>query len=158
MVLRPDQIQLERPYPFAEVDMREEALCTDCGVESYPWPARELMTIAHRHPKRPEGHWRIYCPEHFAERPEPGEDGYIPELAPKAPKAPKRRTAAPRASARSADGAADAASPRAARAAAPKAPARRGVEDEKPMPVCPNCFVSVSLTGVCSICGEAIEL
>lgn len=148
-MLRPEEIRLEQPYAFSLVDMRDEALCTDCGPESYPWSAAELMAIPHRDRKRPDGRWKIYCPDHFASRPEIDPDAPLPEEP--ARRAP-RATAAGSAPARTAGAKAAKASK-----AAPKPRAVKPTIEDEVRPLCPNCCVAIPLSGVCGLCGERPE-
>jgi hypothetical protein len=60
---------------------------------------------------------------------------------PSAPAAPAKATRAPRA-------------PRAVKEPkTPRATTRKVVEEERPAPVCPTCFMTLPATGICDTCG-----
>lgn len=117
MIRAADDIELERPYPFPEVDERAEARCGECPDDAAPHPARELMTVAVRAAGAAEGAWQVYCPEHFRTR--------------ESASAPKRPAA--------------------------RRPGRKPAEEPAPTPVCPTCWIAVSLAGVCHSCGETVS-
>jgi hypothetical protein len=62
-----------------------------------------------------------------------GFDVTVPAAAPR--RTPPARTATPR------------------RATTPRAPARRSPTAERPLVICPTCFVALPATGVCGTCG-----
>lgn len=118
-----DAIPFESPVLVADVVPGEPTRCFACGASSEPRPRTELWAFKHRHPKNHDGYVRFYCAAH------------VPQVA--------RPMAAPgvvRGSSRTAREPAQRRSPR------PSAP-------EKQRAMCPNCFVEVSATGACGICG-----
>jgi hypothetical protein len=124
-----DGIPFETPVVVSEVVPGEPTRCAVCGVDSAPRPRTELWAFKHRHPKNHDGYVRFYCREHVpaAKRPEP-----VLEMR----RAPSRSTptrSAPRASSSS-----------------------RPAASDVVRAMCPNCFVEVSATGLCGICGEQI--
>lgn len=122
-----DALPFETPLPAADVTPGDPARCSGCPADVAAWERDALFAVKHRHPNHHSGFVRFYCAAH------------VPAAAPPAPAAPApaRRARTER-------------SPR-ERAA----PQRRVVED-KPRPVCPDCFIEVSATGVCGMCGERI--
>lgn len=138
MILPEERIEFERPYPFVEVDGRDETLCTVCGPESYPWPASELTAIKHHSVRREQGIWRLYCREHLLT-----DRGLPPEEPPK-----KKRTVRV-AGAKSTGVPTGATTPRST-ASKP--------QESAPAPevICPDCWIVVPATGVCGVCGERV--
>lgn len=123
-----DDIPFETPTLVADLVPGEPARCSVCGAASAPLARTELWAVKHRHPNQHAGYIRFYCLLH---RPEPRRAPVEPVAA------PVRR--APRARAES------------------TAPARRPVSlDAAPRAMCPDCFVEVSATGECGMCGRQV--
>jgi hypothetical protein len=79
------------------------------------------------------------------------EDGGVPASVPRAVGGRTPRPAAVRSAAGSARAAAPR-TPRAPRAATPATP-RRPAASDKPVAICPSCFMALPATGVCDTCG-----
>ncbi|NYE18679.1 glucose-6-phosphate dehydrogenase [Microbacterium immunditiarum] len=118
-----DAIPFESPVLVADVVPGDPTRCFTCGADSEPRPRTELWAVKHRHPKNHDGFVRFYCAEH---RPV-----VVRREAPAA--------AAPRAKSR----------PPAERAPSRRTPSTRDVTRA----MCPNCFVEVSASGDCGMCG-----
>lgn len=121
-----DALAFESPVIVADVIPGDDTRCSVCGIDSPLRPRTELWAVKHRHPKHHDGHVRFYCIDH---RP------VIAAPAPVAVDPRPRRAARP-------------ASP--SRASAPRRPAQ---PEAKPRAMCPDCFVEVSATGECGMCG-----
>lgn len=122
------------PYPFTAVSDQNDAACAECSDE-FKYPSNQLTAIKVHRPRRPEGHWLIFCAEHLAEY----QSTDHPEDEAAAASAP--RTRAKKASV-----------PKVQVPVEPKLASK--VEREGVM--CPDCFVEASLTGACPMCGEPI--
>jgi hypothetical protein len=122
-----DAIPFETPVLVADIVPGDPTRCFACGADSDPRPRTELWAFKHRHPKNHDGYVRFYCADH------------VPQV--------QRPVAAP---------AAARASSRSAGDRAPRRPARP-VVPEKQRATCPNCFVEVSATGECGICGWSAD-
>lgn len=122
-----DALPFDIPVPVDDVAPGGDARCAGCTASAPPHPRSALWAVKHRHPKNHAGYVRFYCAEH---RPEP-------PAVPVVPPAPQR--AARR--------------PAAARETAPKRPAP-ALDVVRPM--CPDCFVEVSATGECGMCGMRV--
>ena len=121
-----DALAFDVPVVVADVIPGEDTRCSVCGGDSPLRPRTELWAVKHRHPKNHDGHVRFYCAEHR------------PVIAAPAPVVVETRTRrAPRSSA----------TPRVA------APRRAPQPEAKPRAMCPECFVEVSATGECGMCG-----
>lgn len=119
-----DAIPFENPVLAADVVPGEPTRCFVCGTDSEPLPRTKLWAYKHRHPKNHDGYVRFYCAVH------------VPKVQRPAPTiAPTGRSSA-----------------RASGERAARRPAKP-VVPEKQREVCPNCFVEVSATGECGICG-----
>lgn len=125
-----DALPFETPVLLADVVPGEDARCFACGPDSEALPRTELWAFKHQHPNHHHGYARFYCRAHV-------------------PAAPPRPAVAERPAAR-----ARAARP-APRAERTTAPARPRVED-KVRAMCPECFIEVSATGVCGVCGTKV--
>ena len=126
-----DAMPFETPIPVDDLAPGDAARCAGCPADAPAHERSELWAVKHRHPKNHAGYVRFYCRQH---RPEP-------PAAP-APVAPsvRAKTAAPR------------------RTAAPResAPRRPAPSLDVVRAMCPNCFVEVSATGECGVCGERV--
>ncbi|MBD3941305.1 glucose-6-phosphate dehydrogenase [Microbacterium sp. NEAU-LLC] len=119
-----DAVPFENPVLVADVVPGEPTRCFSCGPDSELLPRTELWAYKHRHPKNHDGYVRFYCAFH------------VPQAAPKpqvAAPAPTSRAKSPRP---------------AAERRVPKP-----VVPERVRAMCPNCFVEVSATGECGMCG-----
>ncbi|WP_125132164.1 glucose-6-phosphate dehydrogenase [Microbacterium sp. 10M-3C3] len=125
-----DRIPFETPTLAAEVAPGEPTRCFSCGPASEPLERTELWAVKHRHPTQHGGYVRFSCAAH---RPAP---------AVAAPAAPTR-AAASRPARRA---------PVERREAAPRRPAPSDVVRA----MCPDCFVEVSATGTCGMCGRQV--
>jgi len=120
-----DSVPFENPVLVADIVPGEPTRCFTCGADSEPLPRTELWAFKHRHPKNHDGYVRFYCSYHV----------------PAAVVVPEPVQAAP-----------------AARAKSPSRPAAerrvaKPVIPERLRAMCPNCFVEVSATGECGMCG-----
>lgn len=129
-----DRLAYEAPYPVAEVLPGDPARCAVCTADIAPYDRAELWAVKHRHPKNHGGFVRFYCAAHLPARP----------VAP--PPAPVRAAAARRPAARPA---ARASEPRVPRSTAP-------LPSDVVRAMCPDCYVEVSATGECGMCGARI--
>lgn len=118
-----DTIPFDTLVLVADVVPGDPTRCFTCGTDSEPRPRTDLWAYKHRHPKNHDGYVRFYCAEH---RP-------VIERRAAASVAPARGARAPRPAAER-------------RTAKPSIPERQRA-------MCPNCFVEVSATGECGICG-----
>ncbi|MET0296410.1 MAG: glucose-6-phosphate dehydrogenase [Microbacterium sp.] len=118
-------IPFDSPMLVSELVPGEATRCFTCGLDSAPRERTELWAYKHRHPIHHDGYVRFYCVAHVPE---------VPKAAP-----------------------APATTGRSSRAAVPRdrVPVRRGPSvDEKPRAMCTDCFVEVSATGICGMCGK----
>lgn len=125
-----DAVPFESPMVLADVVPGEDASCFSCGRTAEPRPRTELWAFKHRHPNDHFGYVRFYCQAHV-------------------PAVQRRPEPTTPASARTA---------RAARAERVPAPRRTpaAIEQDKPRAMCPNCYVEVSATGECGMCGTIV--
>lgn len=121
-----DRLAYETPYRVDEIIPGDPARCAGCAADVEPWDRAALWAVKHQHPKNHGGFVRFYCQTHLPPRP----------VAPAPVREPVRR--APRSS-----------TPRAPRTSAP------AVTDVV-RAMCPDCFVEVSATGVCGMCGARV--
>lgn len=126
-----DTIPFDTLVLVADVVPGDPTRCFTCGTDSELRPRTELWAYKHRHPKNHDGYVRFYCAEH---RP-----------------AIERRPAPVAAAPGSRAGARGTARPAAERRVA------KPVIPERQRAMCPNCFVEVSATGECGICGWTAE-
>ena len=124
-----DAIAFDVPVVVADVVPGEPTRCVGCGADGELFDRTELWAVKHRHPNQHAGYVRFYCLEH---RP--------------AAAAPPVAASAGR---RSAQGTRAKSAPR-------TAPARRPAVSEEPRAMCPDCFVEVSATGMCGMCGTQV--
>lgn len=125
-----DALPFETPVPAAEVAPGDPARCSGCASDVPSWPRTELSAVKHRHPKHHSGFVRFYCAAH------------VPAVqAPPAPPVATRPGRTPRA-------------PRPPRE--PRGATSRAAAQERPRAVCPDCFIEVSATGECGMCGQRI--
>jgi len=120
-----DAIPFENPVLVADVVPGEPTRCFACGPDSELLPRTELWAYKHRHPKNHDGYVRFYCAFH------------VPAAAPQ----PQAAAAAPAARAK------------ASRPAPVPRVSMKPVIPERARTMCPNCFVEVSATGECGMCG-----
>lgn len=148
----PATFAYNEPYPLTSVSDQPDAACVDCSDE-LKYPSTELTTIKVHRPRRPDGHWLVYCSEHLAEYmlSDHSED----EQEPVAPRA--KRSSASKAKAGAASGAGAKATATGKATAAAKASAKREPVPERVAVMCPDCFVEASLSGTCPMCGEPIS-
>jgi hypothetical protein len=123
-----DGLPFEVPVLAADAAPGEATRCFVCGPASDLLGRDELWAVKHRHPKQHAGYVRFYCAAH---RPEPVR---VVEPVVTTVKTPRRRT------------------PAAPRETAPRRPAPSDVVRA----MCPNCFVEVSATGECGMCGTVV--
>jgi hypothetical protein len=124
-------LPFETPVLVAEVSPGDDSRCFGCGPEAEALPRTELWAVKHRHPKNHSGFVRFYCADH-----KPAAPVIAAAPAPvSARRAPARRE------------------PRAPRETIPRRPA---VSDAPPRAMCPDCFVEVSATGECGMCGTKV--
>ncbi|WP_243074199.1 glucose-6-phosphate dehydrogenase [Microbacterium sp. SS28] len=125
-----DSLPFETPVLVADLAPGDDARCVGCGADSEPLPRRELWAVKHQHPKHHGGFVRFYCAQH---KPAPAPRPVAASVSTAPGRAP-RRTAAER-----------------------PAPVRRPTApQDRVRAMCPNCFVEVSATGACGICGTQI--
>ncbi|MDZ8277014.1 glucose-6-phosphate dehydrogenase [Microbacterium aquimaris] len=125
-----DGLPFDKPVRVADVAEGEPARCFSCGADSAPQDRTELWAVKHRHPKNHSGYVRFYC------------DTHVPAPQPVAPTTPPRRAAARR--------------PRSAPAERHPAPRRPSAVEEIVRAKCPDCFIEVSATGECGMCGQRV--
>jgi hypothetical protein len=118
-----DSVPFESPVLVADVIPGEPTRCFACGPDSELLPRSELWAFKHRHPKNHDGYVRFYCSFHV-------------------PQVERRPEPAPTAAAR----------PKASRPAAERR-VPKPVIPERVRAMCPNCFVEISATGECGMCG-----
>ena len=129
-----DDLPFDKPTRVADVADGEPARCFSCGADSDPLARTELWAVKHRHPKNHSGYVRFYCSAH----------------------APASSAATAPATTSARRGAA----PRAQRRPAPeRRPAPRRVSSVEPIAraKCPDCFIEVSATGECGMCGQRVS-
>lgn len=124
-----DEVPFDVPTPAAEAAPGDPIRCFVCGAGSAPLERTELWAVKHRHPNHHAGYVRFYCSSH----------------APAAP-APPPAVAPVRASRR----------PPSPRAPRPEAAVRRPAPSDTVRAMCPDCFVEVSATGQCGMCGRQV--
>ncbi|MDD7962969.1 glucose-6-phosphate dehydrogenase [Microbacterium thalli] len=122
-----DRLTYETPYRVAEVMPGDAARCASCPADAAPYDRDHLWAVKHRHPTNHGGFVRFYCEAHVPER--------------KLPAVPVVRAAPARRS-----------TPRSAASRTPQTPAASDVVRA----MCPDCFVEVSATGECGICGNRV--
>ena len=118
-----DAVPFGVPVLVADVVPGEPARCFSCGADADLLPRTELWAFKHRHPKNHDGYVRFYCARHV-------------------PKAQPRTEPASAAASRA--------------RSAPRRPVERlakPVVPERQRATCPNCFVEVTATGECGMCG-----
>lgn len=125
-----DAIPFDTLVLVADVVPGEPTRCFTCGTASEPRERTELWAFKHRHPKNHDGYVRFYCAEHRPVIPRPAAAASLPSG---------------RTSARS--------TPRAGAERRPGKP----VVPQRERATCPNCFVEVSATGECGICGWSAD-
>ena len=118
-----DSVPFENPVLLADVVPGEPTRCFSCGPESELLPRTELWAYKHRHPKNHDGYVRFYCAYHVP----------AAAIVPQPAAAPVRAKSSSRPAAER-------------RVAKPVVP-------ERVREMCPNCFVEVSATGECGMCG-----
>lgn len=123
-----DGLAYETPYRVEDVLPGDPARCAGCSADTEPWDRAALWAVKHRHPKNHSGFVRFYCAEHLPPRP------VVKTVEPVKPV--RRRAAAP--------------ASRAPRATAPS------TSTDVVRAMCPNCFIEVSATGTCGVCGEQV--
>lgn len=126
-----DALPFEVPVLAADAVPGEPTRCVSCPAGSEPRERTELWAVKHRHPNNHAGFVRYYCAEHSPKTP--------PPPAPSIARPGKARGTAPK--------------PRPERTVAPKRPAA-SLDVVRAM--CPNCFVEVSATGECGMCGQQV--
>jgi len=120
-----DSLPFENPVLVSEIAPGDDARCAGCLHDVPPHPRTELWAVKHRHPNDHGGFVRFYCIEHK------------PAPAPVAAALAPGRAAAARRSA----------------PAEKRPPVRRATHDDRVRAMCPNCFIEVSATGECGVCG-----
>ncbi|KRA23815.1 glucose-6-phosphate dehydrogenase [Microbacterium sp. Root61] len=123
-----DAIEFDTPMPVAEIAPGDPARCTGCGSESDALPRTELWAVKHRHPNDHGGFVRFYCAEHVPVFEAPVVPVEVQRAAPAKKKEPRA------------------------------APMRKPtpIADRPPRAMCPDCYVEVSATGVCGMCGRTL--
>lgn len=121
-----DAIPFDIPTPAADVAPGEPTRCFVCGAGSEPLERELLWAVKHRHPKNHAGYVRFYCSAHAPAAPAPST-------------APAARAARPT-----------------ARAPRRESPVRRPQAPDVVRAMCPDCFVEVSATGTCGMCGRQV--
>jgi len=123
-----DAIPFDTLVLVADVVPGDPTRCFTCGGDSEPRPRTELWAYKHRHPKNHDGYVRFYCAEHR------------PVI--------ERRVAASVPPSRGGS--------RSSRPSGERRPAKPTVP-ERQRAMCPNCFVEVSATGECGMCGWSAD-
>ncbi len=123
-----DALPFETPMLVAEVAPGDPTRCATCGSLSEPLPRDQLWAVKHRHPNNHAGFVRFYCADHTPEPARPRTVAPAP-AARKAPPRERRSTPASRAEAAA----------------------------DRPRAVCPDCFIEVSATGRCGMCGNPVS-
>jgi len=126
-----DALPFEVPVLAADAVPGEPTRCVSCPAGSEPLERTELWAVKHRHPNNHAGFVRYYCAEHAPKT--------APPPPPSVARPGKARGTAPK--------------PRLERTVAPKRPAA-SLDVVRAM--CPNCFVEVSATGECGMCGQQV--
>ncbi|QKJ18183.1 glucose-6-phosphate dehydrogenase [Microbacterium hominis] len=123
-----ENLPFETPTLVADVVPGEPTRCVGCGADSALHERSELWAVKHRHPKNHSGFVRFYCAEH----------------RPAVVVAPAPVVAA--------------AKPKAARKpAAPRTTTPRPTPSiDRVRAMCPDCFLEVSATGECGMCGNKV--
>lgn len=121
-----NSLPFETPMLVADFQPGDPARCAGCGVAAAPHPRTELWAVKHRHPNDHAGFVRFYCAAH---RPEPKVTAIVET---------RRETA------------------RRDRALPPRRTATAAPAVERPVTLCPDCFVQVPPTGVCGMCGQKV--
>jgi hypothetical protein len=120
-------LPFDTPFPVADLAPGDPARCAACGPDADPLPRTELWAVKHRHPKNHDGYVRFFCADHTPR---------VPAPAPAPAAAPARaRRAAP----------------------AERIPRRTPAVDAPPRAMCPDCFVEVSASGECGMCGRQVS-
>ena len=129
-----DGLPFDKPVRVADVAEGEPARCFSCGADSAPLDRTELWAVKHRHPKNHSGYVRFYCSAHVP----------ASRAATAPTTTPARRGAAPRAQ---------------RRPTPERRPAPRRVSAAEPIvrAKCPDCFIEVSATGECGMCGQRVS-
>ncbi|MFV0373894.1 glucose-6-phosphate dehydrogenase [Microbacterium sp.] len=127
-----DALTFDVPLRAAEVAPGDPAKCAGCPGDADALDRSALWAVKHRHPTNPAGFVRFYCAAH------------TPKLAGAASGASRAPGAARRTAARS--------QPAPERERLPRRTPRADVVRA----MCPNCFVEVSATGECGMCGERV--
>ncbi|WP_405373796.1 MULTISPECIES: glucose-6-phosphate dehydrogenase [unclassified Microbacterium] len=128
-----DALPFEVPLSAAETVPGEATRCVSCPADAQPYDRADLWVVKHRHPNNHAGFVRYYCAEH------------TPKTAP--PPAPSAaRPDKPRATARAPKVAPE-------RTTLPKRP---GASFDVFRAMCPDCFVEISATGECGMCGKQV--
>lgn len=127
-----DALTFDVPLRAADVAPGEPARCAACPADIDAHERSELWAVKHRHPTNPAGFVRFYCAAH----------------TPAAPAAPAMAAASRPAG-------------RARGARRESAPRRESVPARAPQmeitrATCPDCFVEVSATGDCGVCGQRV--
>lgn len=122
-----DDIAFDTPLLLADILPGDDTRCSVCGGASPLKPRTELWAVKHPHPKNHDGFVRFYCVDHLP---------VIAAPRPVVAEASRQRTQrAPRA------------------ASGTSTPRRPAQSDAPPRAMCPDCFVEVSATGECGMCG-----
>lgn len=121
-----DAIPFDVPTPATDVAPGEPTRCFACGADSEPLERSLLWAVKHRHPKNHAGYVRFYCSAH-SPTPAPVSAPAIRAARPAAARAPRR-----------------------------EAPARRPAVQDVVRAMCPDCYVEVSATGTCGMCGRQV--
>lgn len=127
-----DALPFEVPLLAAEAVPGEPTRCVGCPAAAEPRDRTELWVVKHRHPNNHAGFVRYYCAEHR------------PRTAPPPPPS-VARPSKPRGTA-----------PKAAKPERTLAPKRPAPSLDVVRAMCPDCFVEVSATGVCGMCGQQV--
>lgn len=119
-------IAFDSPMLVADLVPGEPTRCFTCGTASELRPRTELWAVKHRHPNDHAGYVRFYCRPHL-----PAVQQHSTPTAARA-------------------------KPPAARAER-RAPAPRSVaSSDRVRAMCPDCYVEISATGVCGMCGRRV--
>jgi len=121
-----DAVPFDTPIVVADIAPGEPARCSGCGSDADVLPRTELWAVKQRHPNDHGGFVRFYCAEH------------VPVFEIPAPPVEVKRTPARK-------------EPRAAPTRKPTP-----VMDRPHRAMCPDCYVEVSATGECGMCGLSI--
>ena len=121
-------IPFDTPMLVADVVPGEPTRCFTCGNASELRPRAELWAIKHRHPNDHAGYVRFYCREH------------LPVIQPRpTPEEARAKSVAAH---------------RARRAPVQRSTATAASDRVRAM--CPDCYVEISATGVCGMCGRQV--